>query len=211
MLPPLQHPADTPVTLGGLHEWLHQEQYVTEARMRETVGRLVTEQVSEFQALRISLVGLVDKMTEMSSVFDQRTTAAQTQISDRQVAVMGELQARDETLRNFLDSSSVAHNEKFDLLTAQLVERIATSEADIARNLDSAVGRLNEIAASSVQETNRKSVELYEQMKFQIERDGHGPSEGGKGCFSAGPRERNIYDVRDYKIADLEKGASTAS
>ena len=56
-----------------------------------------------------------------------------------------------------------------------------------------------------------KSVELYNQMKLQIERDGHGPSDGGKGGFASGPRERNIYDVRDYKIADLEKGASTAS
>ena len=27
----------------------------------------------------------------------------------------------------------------------------------------------------------------------------------------AGPRGRNIYDVREYKIADSEKGASTAS
>ena len=58
-------------------------------------------------------------------------------------------------------------------------------------------------------ETKSKSVAPYEQMKLQLERDGHGPSEGGKGGFSAGPRERNIYDVRDYKIADLEKGAST--
>jgi len=44
-----------------------------------------------------------------------------------------------------------------------------------------------------------------------MERDGHGPSEGGKGGFSAGLRERNIYNVRVYMIADLEKGASTAS
>ena len=117
-LPPLQHPADTPVTLGALHEFLQTEQYATEARMRETVGRPVQEQVTELHALRTSLLGMVEKMTEMSSHFDQRTAAAQAQISDRQETVMGELRARDETLRNFLDSSSVAHNEKFDLLTA---------------------------------------------------------------------------------------------
>ena len=185
-LPPLQHPADTPVTLGALHSFLQDEQYVTEARMREMVGRLVQEQVQEFTTLRVSLMGMVDKMTEMSSVFDQRTAAAQSEISDRQAAVMGEIQARDETLRSFLDSAAVAHNEKFDLLTAQLYERVAKSETDIAgaisksetdiaSALDSAVGRLNDIAATSVQETNRKSVELYEQMKFQIGRDGQGP------------------------------------
>ena len=35
--------------------------------------------------------------------------------------------------------------------------------------------------------------------------------EEGNIGFSAGPPERNIHDVRDYKIADLEMGASTAS
>ena len=54
-------------------------------------------------------------------------------------------------------------------------------------------------------------MELYEPMKFQLDRDRHGPSEGGKGGSASGPRERNIYDGRDYKIADLEKGASTAA
>ena len=58
-LPPLQHPADTPVTLGGLHGFLQDEQYVTEARMREIVGQFVQEQVHLFQTLRTPLVGMV--------------------------------------------------------------------------------------------------------------------------------------------------------
>ena len=62
-----------------------------------------------------------------------------------------------------------------------------------------------------VQETNRQSVALYEDMRRQFERDGHSAPKG-KGGSSAGPCERNnIYAVRDYKIADLDKGASTVS
>ena len=179
-VPPLHHPAKTPVTLGALHSFLQDEQYVTEARMREIVGTLVQEQVAEFQGLRVSLAGMVEKMTEMSSHFDQRVAIAETQISDRQASVTSEIQARDETLRQFLDSSSISHNEKFDLLTQQLVEKIATSEAKIASGLDASIVRLNEIAQASVRETNSKLVALYEQMKFQIECDGHGPSEGGR-------------------------------
>ena len=47
-LPLVQHPADTPVTLGGLHGFLQDLHYVTEARMREIVGTFVQEQVAEF-------------------------------------------------------------------------------------------------------------------------------------------------------------------
>ena len=103
-VPPILHLGETPVTLGALHGFLQDEQYVTEARMREIVGTLVQEQVAEFQGLRVSLVGMAEKMTEMSSHFDQRVASAQTQISERQEMVMSELQARDQTLRSFLDS-----------------------------------------------------------------------------------------------------------
>ena len=63
---------------------------MTEARLRETVGNLVQEQVAEFQGLRVSLIGMVEKMTEMSSHFDQRVAAAETQISERQASVTSE-------------------------------------------------------------------------------------------------------------------------
>ena len=152
-----------------------------------------------------------NRTSAMADSFDARVEAATSQLSSRQDRVTSDIQSRDDQLRQHIDAASVARNEQFALLSSQLAESISTSEAKIASSPDASVGRLNEIAQRSMQVTNAKSVELYEQMKFQIERDGHGPSEGGKGGFSGGPRERNIYDVRDYKIADLEKGASTAS
>ena len=151
----IPHPGDAPVTVGGLHAFLQDERYVTEERMRQIVGTLGQEQVAEFQGVRASLVVMVERMTEMSSHFDARVTTAEAQISARQEQATSDIQARDEQLRQFLDSSASFRSEQFDLLTRQLVEKIQTSEADIASNLDAAVDRLNACAAASVKETNR--------------------------------------------------------
>ena len=56
-------------------------------------------------------------------------------------------------------------------------------------------------------EIERKAQLLYQQAL----QAGSGPGGGtGTGGGPAHSRERNIYDVRDYKLADLEKGASAA-
>ena len=177
-VPPLQHPGETPVTLGGLHAFLQDERYVTEERMRQIVWTLVQEQVAEFQGLRPSLLGMEERLAEMSSHFDAQVTTAETQISARHESVTSEIQARDDQLRQFLDSSAASRREHFDILTNQLVEKIQTSEADITSNFDAAVERLNASAAASLQETNRQSVAPYQEMRRQVERDGPGPSEG---------------------------------
>ena len=80
----------------------------SEERMSQIVGGLVREQVAEFQDLRIYLVGLVEAMFEMSSHFDGRVATAETQITARQEQVTSDIQARDEYLRQFLDSSAVS-------------------------------------------------------------------------------------------------------
>ena len=68
-------------------------------------------------------------MTEMSSHFDTRVTTAESQLSARQDSVTSEIQARDDQLRQPIDAASVARSEQFELLTKQLADQIATSEA----------------------------------------------------------------------------------
>ena len=189
-IPPLQHPRETPVTLGGLHSCVQDEHYVTEERMRGIFETIVREQIGEFHEMRRNMVAMVDRMTEMSYHLDTRVTSAEAQLSARQDSVTSEIQARDDQLRQHIDAASVLpRNEQFELLTKQLADQIATSEAGIASNLDAAVERLNACAAASVQETHSKSVALYEEMRRQMERNGHSPSEG-KGRFSAGRASR---------------------
>ena len=138
---------------------------MTEDRMRRIVGTLIQEQVAEFHGLRTCLVGMVERMTQMSSHFGACITTAEAQITARQEPATSDIQARDAQLRQFLDASVVSRSDHFDLLTKQLVDKIETSEADIVRNLDAAVVRLSAYAAASVQRTNSKSVALYEDMR----------------------------------------------
>ena len=55
----------------------------------------------------------------------------------------------------------------------------------------------------------RADNESKAQLLYQQALQAGSEAGGGTGSGSAHSRERNIYDVRDYKIADLEKGAST--
>ena len=193
------------ITNRTIQEHIEEAGYVKGATMRQWIA---TELRQEHDALEKRLVDKVqelhDRTSTMADGFDARVVSAQSVI-----------QSRDDQLRQHMDAASIVRDEQFALLSAQLSKDINESEAKLASSLDTSVARLNELAQRSIAVTNRaleaKSVELYEQMKFQLAQDGHGSSDGGKGGSSSGPRERNIYDVRDYKIADLEKGASTAA
>ena len=142
----IPHPGEQPVTVGALHQFLQDERYVTEERMREIVETIVREQIGDIHKMRRNMVTMVDRMTEMSSHFDTRVTAAESQLSARQDSVTSDIQARDDQLRQHIDAASVARNEQFELVSKQLAESIATSEAGIASSLDAAVVRLHEIA-----------------------------------------------------------------
>ena len=204
------------ITNRTIQEHIEEAGYVKGATMRQWIA---TDLRNEHDALEKRLVDkvqdLYNRTSTMADTFDARVEAATSQLSACQEQVTSVIQSRDDQLRQHMDATAIARDEQFALLSSQLADSITASEAKLAASLDISVARLNDLAQRSIADTNRaleaKSVELYEQMKFQLNRDGHGPSEGGKGGSASGPRERNIYDVRDYKIADLEKGASTAA
>ena len=80
----LPHPGEVPVTDGALHEFLVNEHYVTEQRVRQVVGSVVQKAMEDFQETRRELVAMVDKMTEVSSHFDTRVNAAESELTERQ-------------------------------------------------------------------------------------------------------------------------------
>ena len=160
--------------------------------MRGIVTTLVREAMEEFEENRRRTVEMVEQVNALSGQFDARVTQATTQIG-------GEVQARDAQRREHVDTSARQNNDALATMQQKIVENLELLKSEIGVFVSAEQARLSE-------DMNSKAHTLYLQAQQA------GSSQGGKG--DGGPvhsRERNIYDVRDYKIADLEKGASMAS
>ena len=187
----IHHPAGAPVLQGDLEAFLESERYVTEDRMRGIVNTIVRDAIEEFNTNRDRAEALLQWTNELTAEFDARVVEATSGIGN-------EVTARDPQLRGHIDTAARQNTESLDLMQQKMAENLEILKSEIGVFIQEKQHQLS-------MDVNAKAQILYEQAQSA------GLSHGGKGDGGQGPsRERNIYDVRDYKIADLEKGASTA-
>ena len=159
--------------------------------MRQFVqGQLRDEHV----ALQQSVQDLYDRTAAVHAGFESRVKDANSSFESRQAELATAFENRDAQLRQHLDTAQRANNESLEMLQRGISEHVTAKQLEVDQLMVAAMANLDSEARR-----------LYQQAVFEARRDTGAQSGGdehpGKGA--GGPRERSLYDPRDYEIADL--------
>ena len=110
-------------------------------------------------------------------------------------------ESRSEQLQAHVDASNVANLASLELLKSQLADYTNTKQTELLKHCE---GRLHQLYDSVIRDAEKK----LEQRIAQIQATG---GSGIDASFGKGaPRDRALFDPRDYKIPELASDPSLA-
>jgi hypothetical protein len=184
------------ITGETIEQHLGEAGYITSAAMRQWVQGALREEHEALEARLLTQVRELQASTTATQAdFDSRVTRANEVFDARQAELTQAFEQRDAQLREHLDKTQRSNLESLSMVQGTLSEHLQRGQAELEQKVAQAV----EVLAS-------ESRRLYQEALQQAARDGGGPRESGDfGKGGSGPRERSLYDPRDYKLADLKK------
>ena len=207
------------ITAETIEQHLSETSYVTGAAMRQFVmGELKTEHEALEKRLVDSVRELHDQTARTQGEFDTRVSAACTTFDQRsaeldtrlnganetfdqrQAELTAGFENRDVQLRQHVDETARRNQESLNTLQAALSSHLEEKQKEVDQKMEHAMS----ILAS---ESRRFYDEALQRAVGQQHFGGEGQGKGGGG----GPRERALFDARDYKIADLPNEPSLAA
>jgi hypothetical protein len=190
------------LTSDTIEQHLSEADYITSAVMRQWVqGALKDEHQALEERLLTKVRELQASTTATQADFDSRVTRANEVFDTRQAELTQAFEQRDTQLRGHFDQTQRANLESLTAIQATLSEHLQRGQAELDQRVAQAMDGLTFEARR-----------LYQEALQQAARDQQGPREAGDhGKGGGGPRERSLYDPRDYKLADLPNEPSLAA
>jgi len=204
------------ITNATMEDHLRAADYVTTANMRQWVETALKADLAEREARLTKSVQEVkdgiqtvhDKVVQDQADFEARVStandtfeAANTTFQQRQAELAAGFAQSDATLREHLNSSQRASNDGLEAMQRTLGELLAANKLEVDQKMALVHSELQTAARSLYSE-------VLQAAQSSQTGSGGGGDYGGKG--SGGPRERSLYDPRDYKIADLSSDPTLA-
>jgi len=150
-----------------------------------------------------------DKVVQDQASFDARVSAANDTFDasnatsqQRQTELAAGFAQSEATLREHLNASQRASNEGLESMQRTLGDLLVANRLEIDQKMALVHHELQTAARGLYSEA------LQAAQSAQTG-GGGGGDHGGKG--SGGPRERSLYDPRDYKLADLTSDLTLAA
>jgi hypothetical protein len=206
------------ITADTIERHLQEMRYITNADMRSFVSNeLKTEHdalearlTSSVQAAKDGVQAVHDKVVQDQASFEARVSAANDTFDasnattqQRQAELAAGFAQSEATLREHLDASQRASNEGLESMQRTLGDLLVANRLEIDQKMALVHQELQTAACGLYSEA------LQAAQSAQTGGGGGGGDHGGKG--SGGPRERSLYDLRDYKLADLASDPTLAT
>ena len=200
------------ITGHTIEQHLQEMSHITIFTMRQFVmGEFKNEHerleacfAQSVQEVRDSVQGVHNRTVQAHAEFEGRMGTANATFEQRQAELAAGFQTSDARLREHLDLSQLASNTGLETMQRTFSELLAANKVEIDQRMAQAMSELNTAARSLYQEAQHEA-----RQSSQTGGGGGGGDHGGKG--SGGPRERSLYDPRDYKLADLASDLTLAA
>ena len=181
---------------------MRDQRYITAAELR-SLGYAPTSDVKDdllaivkheselVASLKLEMQQLFDQTRSLQTGFEQQAKDAITNIESIQTQMMTTFEQRSEQLQDHVNASNVANIASLDLFKSQLGDYTNTKQSELLKHCE---GRLHQLYDTVIKDAETK----LEQRIGQIQATGGLGSDVsfGKGA----PRERALFDPRDYKI-----------
>ena len=168
--------------------------YIKSAAMRQFVaGAFRDEHVGLEQRLTQSVQDLHDRTVAVHAGFEACVGVANSTFEERQAEFATAFESRDTQLREHLGRTQRANNDSLEMLQRGISEHVTAKQLEV-----------DQLMAAAITNLNSEARRLYQGALHEARQAG--PQSGGgehHGKGAGGPRERSLYDPRDYKLADL--------
>ena len=180
------------ITAAGLR----QLGYAPADEVRATIVDIVQREKLQNAELRTDMQTLLDQTRDLSSEFDARAATATAEVMASQSKLMEAFNARDKQLQEHIDTARRNNLASLELLKVQLGTFTEQKQGEFLSHCE---GKLQAMYDKVIADA---------QAHFG---DSRPSADGGEtACGKGAPRERVLFDARDYKIPELASDPSLA-
>ena len=176
-----------------LHD-LRGEGYAPAKEVKEDLISVVQRENKFSEEVKEKMQQLFDQTQSLQTGFEEQAKAATVNIEAIQAQMMTTFEQRSTQLQEHVDASQIANIAILELLKVQLNDYTNTKQAELLSHCE---GRLHQLYDTVIKDAEAK----LQQRIGEIQSTG---GAGGEVPFGKGaPRERALFDPRDYKIPEL--------